>query len=207
MQVFDISWPLSAKTTEYKDKKTLSFDAIKTFDADGVRDSVISMGSHTGTHVDAPAHFVHNGALIEKTSLAQLIGPARVYDLTHINIAITADDLKDLGLRQGEIVLFKTKNSGIDPEGPFEKNFIYLDASGAQYCIDAKVKAVGIDYLGIERNDPDHTTHTKLMHADIPIIEGLRLGAIKPDSYFCMCLPLKIIGLEAAPARAVLIAD
>jgi len=87
----------------------------------------------------------------------------------------------------------------------FNPYFVYLEASGAVYLTEKKIKAVGIDYLGIEHSQPGHPTHEILMNADISIIEGLRLEHVKPDSYFFVGLPLYIIGLEAAPARAILI--
>ncbi len=103
------------------------------------------------------------------------------------------------------IVLFKTKNSLLECDALFNPVFIFLAPDAAQLLVEKQVKAVGIDYLGIERGQPDHATHVTLLAKNIPIIEGLRLKDIKAGSYFLCCLPLAIQGLEAAPARAVLL--
>ena len=207
MKIYDISWPISNDTTEYKNKKTVAFEQLKDFDKDGVRESKICLGTHTGTHIDAPAHFLKDGKTVDEISLDRLIGRSQVLDLTTVIEKITADDLEKFELHEGEIILLKTANSAQSITDPFQTNFIYLDASGARYLADKKVKAVGIDYLGIERGDPEHTTHTTLMHADIVIIEGLRLSHVQAGEYFFVCLPLDLIGLEAAPARAILMCE
>ena len=163
------------------------------------------LSSHTGTHVDAPAHFIKDGITIDQIQLDRLVGQAIVLDLMYVLDGITRDDLVDKKIKKGDIVLFKTVNSLTPATGKFTPHFVYLEASGAQYLAEIGVKAVGIDYLGIERSQIDHLTHTTLMHADIVIIEGLRLEFIAPGEYMCVCLPLNIIGLEAAPARAILI--
>jgi len=100
--------------------------------------------------------------------------------------------------------LFKTKNSALKNNAPFDPEFIYLDKTGAKYCVEQKIKAVGIDYLGIERNQPGHETHALLLENNIGIIEGLRLAHAEADQYFLICLPLLIPGADASPARAIL---
>jgi len=207
MKIYDISWPISPATVEYKNKKTISFESLKEFETDQVRVSKICLGTHTGTHVDAPSHFLKDGKTIDKISLDRLIGRAHVLDLTEVVDKITANDLEKFEFAAGEIVLLKTANSEQSLHGPFKSDFIYLDATGAEFLKEKQVRAVGIDYLGIERNDPEHTTHTTLMHADIVIIEGLRLSHVQAGTYFCICLPLDIVGLEAAPARAILMSE
>ena len=207
MKVIDISWPLFSGTTEYKDKKSLAFQAIKEFDKDGVRDAIITMGTHTGTHVDAPAHFLKDGKTIDQIGLGALIGQAHVVNCITAVDTITMQDLQNIDIKQHEIVLLRTSNSALSPHDPFKKDFIYLDASAARFLVEKKVKAVGIDYLGIERGNSEHPTHTIFMHHDIPIIEGLRLAHVQPGYYFFICLPLSIIGLEAAPARAILMTE
>lgn len=180
---------------------------IKGFETDGVRDSVITLGTHTGTHVDAPAHFLRDGKTIDMIPVDHTMGPAKVIDLMTVTDAITADDLKRYEIAEGDIILLRTANSALGFSDPFDSSFIYLDYSGAQYLADKKIKAVAIDYLGIERGDPEHKTHTTLMNADIVIIEGVRLSHVPAGNYFLVCLPLAIIGLEAAPARAILMTE
>lgn len=207
MKVYDISWPLSPATTEYKNRKSIVFTETKVFDKDNVRTSTICFDSHTGTHVDAPSHFLKDGKTIDQVRLDRLIGRARVIDMMTAVNAISMNDLARYDIGADEIILLRTINSGVHGTDPFYKDFMYLDATGARYLAEKRVKAVGIDYLGIERGDPDHMTHTTLMKADIVIIEGLRLAHVPAGKYFMVCLPLAVIGLDAAPARAILITE
>ncbi len=126
--------------------------------------------------------------------------------MTAMNV-ITAEDLMPYEIRADEIILLRTTNSAVGIHDSFNKDFIYLDPSGAQFLADKKIKAVGIDYLGLEQGDPEHTTHTILMKADIVIIEGLRLFHTPAGNYFMVCLPLFVVGIDAAPARAILITE
>lgn len=207
MKIYDISWPISQASTEYKNKKSIFFSKMKDFDLDGVRETKMCMSTHTGTHVDAPSHFLKDGKTIDAISLDRLIGGAKVLDFTRVLEKITADDLASHEINEGEIILLRTANSAKSFTDTFEIDFIYLDPSAAQYFADKKVKAVGIDYLGIERGDPEHRTHTTLFHADVVIIEGLRLGHVQAGDYFLVCLPLALMGLDAAPARAILMSQ
>lgn len=205
MKIYDISWPISMGSTGYKDKKVVNFQAVKSFDADGVRESTITLSAHTGTHVDAPSHFMRDGKPIDQIDLSSIIGRAKVFDMSAISDGITRDHIENLQIDAGDIVLFKTSNSATGATDAFTPHFIYLTHSGAQCLVERKVRAVGIDYLGIERSQPEHDTHHQLFAHNVTIIEGLRLQAVKEGTYFLCCLPLYTIGLEAAPARAVLI--
>lgn len=207
MKIYDISWPLDSRTTGYKNKKVLTIEHRKTFEQDQFRETSIMLDTHGGTHIDAPSHFIQDGNSIEKINLNNLIGPCKVIDLMHIADAIKAEDLQQVDIVAGDRIILKTKNSLLAYDAPFEPNFIYFDHSAACYLADKKIIAVGIDYLGIERNQPAHETHITLMNADIIIIEGLRLAQINPGSYMLYCLPLALQELEGAPARAVLIEE
>ncbi len=205
MKIIDISWAISSATTGYKDKDVVQFEEIKTFAKDGVRESIIHLSSHTGTHIDAPSHFLKDGKTIDQMDLNSLIGPCKVLDLTIVTDKITREHLEEHDIGRGDIILLKTTNSATSSIGKFDPHFVYLELSGAQYLTEKKIKAVGIDYLGIERNQPGHLTHLELMNHDVTIIEGLRLKNVDPGEYFLYCLPLYTLGLEAAPARAILI--
>jgi arylformamidase len=209
-RIIDISWPLCSETTGYKDKKSVVFNHIKTFSNDGVRESSIELNSHAGTHVDAPTHFLSEGMSIDQISLGSVCGDAFILDMTMHTECITREALAvhDDQIVPGSTVLLKTLNSELAPTNvSFNPSFVYLEASGAQYLAEKKIKAVGIDYLGIERNQPGHPTHKALLNAGVAVIEGLRLGHVAEGNYFLVCLPLAVVGLEAAPARAVLLAD
>ncbi len=205
MEIIDISWPLRPDTTAYKDHKTIIFTTKKTIDSDGVRESILTCGSHSGTHIDAPAHFIKDAETIDQAPLDRFVGPCKVVDLTHVQGAIHAHDLYDLDIEEGDFLLIKTSNSTLSATAPFNKDFVYLNASAAQYLVELDIGLIGFDYLGIERQQPDHQTHRLLMDADIMIVEGLRLGHVAAKSYFFVCLPLAVVGLEAAPARAILV--
>lgn len=190
--------------TTYKDSKVVQFTHNKRFEDDKVRESTITLNSHTGTHIDAPSHFLQNGTTLEHIPLEHLVGPCRVLDLTHVKGSISDRELEKHDIQAGQRLLLKTTNSVLEPTSLFDYNFVYLDASGAQFLASKKVLTVGIDYLGIERNQPDHETHATLFEHNIVIIEGLRLKDVQPGCYELYCLPLAVHGLEAAPARAVL---
>lgn len=207
MEIIDISWPISSATTGYKDRKVVEFHERKTFAKDGFRESTITVDSHSGTHIDAPFHFLSDGKTIDQLNLASVVGKAQVIDCMTVSDAITREFLEEQNIQQGDIILLKTINSQKNATDTFSPDFIYLHSSGAQYLAEKKVKAVGIDYLGIERGQPGHPTHLELMKNNIAIIEGLRLNAVSAGSYQFVCLPLYVIGLEAAPARAILITE
>lgn len=209
MKVFDISWPLSEATTGYKDKKILKFEPTKTFDKDGARETTITLSTHSGTHVDAPSHFLRDGKTIDQITLDRLVGTCMVLDMREVQEKITRADLAEFDdqILEGDILLLKTMNSATQATEKFTPHFVYLEHSGAQYLKEKGIKAVGIDYLGIEHSQQGHLTHKECMHNDIVIIEGLRLDHIEPGEYFFCCLPLLTLGLDGAPARAVLIQD
>lgn len=202
--IIDISWPLTQDVTCYKDRRCIDIQETKNFSRDQVRETQLTLGSHVGTHIDAPSHFLHQGYTIDQMSLQQCIGPCTVIDLTECLEKITSRDLEQYSILKNDIVLLKTKNSMCLATDEFNYNFIYLDESGARYLAKKNIKSVGIDYLGIERNQPNHETHTQLMDANITIIEGLRLAAVDAGRYMLIVLPLAIVGTEAAPARAIL---
>ena len=208
MKIIDISWPLSSATTGYKDREILKFEPRKDFEKDGVRETTITIDSHSGTHVDAPIHMLKDGKSIDQISMDSLIGGCIVLDLTDVQEKITREILAehDHEIVENDIVILKTINSATNATDKFTPHFVYLEASGAAYLAEKRIKAVGIDYLGIERNQPGHVTHKELFKHDVTIIEGLRLGHVPAGEYFFCCLPLSIPGLEAAPARAILIA-
>ena len=200
----DISWPISAAMTSYKDAKPITVTTHKEVAIDGVTDSSLSCNLHVGTHIDAPIHFIPGGATVEQLSLEQMNGACRVLDLTHVSEAVTAADLKRYQVEQGERILLKTRNSLLDADAPFDYDFVYLAADGAQHLAECGSALVGIDALGIERRQPDHRTHTFLFQANSIILEGLRLAHVAAGRYTLILLPLALRGLEAAPARALL---
>lgn len=206
MKFIDISWPIEPSMTKYKNNGSIHITPLKSMPHDTSCTSSLLFESHTGTHIDAPAHFLPEGKTIDEMPLSTFIGSCYVIDCTHIIEAITKVDLEPYPLA-GKIVLLKTKNSFLLSTEAFNYNFIYLDQKGAEYLVHQNIKAVGIDYLGIERNQKNHETHTILLQKEVGIIEGLRLANVSQGHYFLWCLPLLIKNIEAAPARAILVQE
>ncbi|MCK4265399.1 cyclase family protein [Candidatus Babeliales bacterium] len=205
MKIIDISWPITEGMTAYKDHKVVKIEATKDFERDGVREHKVTLGTHTGTHIDSPAHFLRDGITVDQIPFDRLVGECRVLDLTHIDEKIGAEDLEKFDIQKDEIILLKTKNSFLGPEDAFKYDFIYLDHTGAEFLAAKGIKSIGVDYLGIERNQKGHESHLAFFKKQIPIIEGLRLGALQEERYFLSCLPINLLSLEAAPVRAVVV--
>lgn len=204
-QLFDISWPITEKMTAYKDNRVVSINSIKTVAENGVHESLITLGSHTGTHVDAPKHFVADGKPLGAYTLEQFIGKCVVVDLTHLTTdAIYPEDIASYQFSKGDRVLFKTRNSAHKDTASHDYHFIFIHHETAFILAQAGVLLVGIDYLGVERGDPEHKTHSTLFDYGVLVLEGLRLYDVPAGRYLLMCLPLSLPDLDAAPARVVL---
>jgi arylformamidase len=168
--------------------------------------SVLQFGAHTGTHVDAPAHFIEGARRIDALSLESLIGPARVIQVPDEVLEIDPGFLATCNLEGVERVLFHTRNSKFWSEG-FRKDFTHLSPEAAEILVDLGVKLVGTDYLSIEKfHSGHHRTHLALLSKNVIIVEGLNLTGIEAGDYELICLPLKIAegSGDGSPARAVL---
>jgi arylformamidase len=165
--------------------------------------SLLEMGAHTGTHMDAPAHFIQGGDGIDGVPPDALIGRARVI-LIRDRESIKVEELRQHPIRRGERVLFKTHNSEhCWDSNTFEEEFVYLSALAAQYLVKRQVRLVGIDYLSVGGFREDGVeTHQAALRAGIWIIEGLDLRQVRPGRVQLVCLPLRIAGGDGAPARA-----
>lgn len=169
--------------------------------------SALSLGSHTGTHIDAPLHFVPGGATLDQVPLERFIGPARVLQVPDDVQAIDSAVLAKLKWRGATRILFRTRSSAqkwmSSPE--FHKDFPYLAPDAAKQLVDAGVQLVGIDYLSIEQFGASQPlTHKTLLGKGVVIVEGMDLSSVKAGDYDLLLLPLKLIGTEAGPARALL---
>lgn len=204
MKVYDISMTIHEGMAVYKNKEEKKPKIINrgNFSTGSAYESAAQMDLHTGTHIDSPLHMIENGETMDLYPIDRYIADAKVIDLTHVEEAITKDNLINEDIQRGDFLLFKTRNSLTEE---FDFNFVYLEKTGAEYLATIGVQGVGTDALGIERAQPDHETHKALLGKGIMIIEGLRLKDIKPGKYKLICLPIKILETEAAPARAILI--
>lgn len=186
------------------ESKRPNFRTMSDFSSGGPYETRLALDLHTGTHVDAPLHMIEGGATIEHTPISALCGPARVLDLTKVEDGITRADLEGFGITAGERLLFKTRNSYWDSKD-FDPGFVYLKEDGARYLADIGIAGVGTDALGIERSQAEFPTHRTLLGRGIWIAEGLRLAEVPAGSYYLVLAPLKLEGVEAAPARALLL--
>lgn len=203
MNIIDISWPISPAMTQYKNNQYVECHPRERAGST-VAEHLWHLHTHTGTHIDAPQHMLPEGKTLEQLPLDLFIGPARVIELTHVEEKITAQDLERHFLQPHERIILKTQNSFLLSTAPFCATFIFIDATAATFLASLPIKTVGFDYLGIERSQPAHPTHKILLHAGIGIIEGLRLEHVVAGTYELYCLPLALVGMDGAPARAVL---
>ena len=164
----------------------------------------LALGAHTGTHVDAPAHFIDGAPTLEQIPLDRMVGEATVLDLRG-RAAIDAAALRRHDIEAGSIVLCKTDNSILWERAGFQESFAYLTRDAAEYLVERQVKTIGMDYLSIEQfGSATFEVHKILLGHGVLIIEGLDLRGISPGSYLLACLPLNLQGVDGAPARAVL---
>jgi arylformamidase len=197
-----------ATTPVYEGDAPMKFEFLKDMrKGDGFTLSVYSMGAHSGTHIDAPMHFVAGGASIDRVPLEPLIGPARVIDVPDGVQAIDAAELNRHHWRGAPRVLFRTRSSvrGWMRSPIFHRDFAYIAPDAAQLLADAGVQLVGIDYISAEQFGASAPlSHRILLGRGIPIVEGLLLEGVRAGEYDLIVLPLKVAGHEGAPARAVL---
>lgn len=197
-----------ATTPVYEGDAPMKFDFLKDMrKGDALTLSAYSLGAHSGTHIDAPMHFVLGGASIERLSLEPLIGPARVIDIPNGVQAIDAAELNRHEWRGAPRVLFRTRSSlrGWMASSTFHRDFAYIAPDAAQLLADAGVQLVGVDYISAEQfGAPAPRTHQILLGKGIPIVEGLALEGVRAGDYDLIVLPIKVAGHEGAPARAIL---
>jgi arylformamidase len=208
MHIYDITQTLQPEMATWPGESGPKLTMVKQMSAGDQADvSHISLGAHTGTHVDAPRHFIPGGGDVEAMPLSALVGPARVVEVKD-RPTIRVADLKAAALDGAERVLFRTRNSERWTPDQFREDFVYLEPQAAEWLRDRGTRLVGIDYLSVEAFDaPEPVTHRLLLAAGVVILEGLDLRGVAPGDYLLCCLPLKLAGADGAPARAVLIAD
>lgn len=205
----DVSVLLREDMVVWPDSVKLQIERSHSFDrGDAFNHSIIKMGVHTGTHLDAPLHFLANGKSIDQISFDKVIGSARVIEIVDKE-SIKAEELMQHNIRRGERILFKTRNSGrCWRTNTFVTDFIYVTREAANFLAGIGVRLIGIDYLSVAGPlDPDKTmpdTHQILLGADIWLLEGLDLSSVSPGEYSLICLPLKLFHAEGSPVRAVL---
>ncbi|ADQ04021.1 Arylformamidase [Caldicellulosiruptor owensensis OL] len=207
MKIIDVSIPISNDMVYFPGDPNPQISRVYSIEKGEVANvSKLILSSHTGTHIDAPAHFIKNGNTVDKIPLERLIGKVRVLDVGEED-SITKKFLESKNIQYNERIFFKTKNSWyLKRDTKFFKNFVYLSVDAAEYLVEKKVEVVGIDYLSIEEfNSKNFPVHRLLLSNDVVIVEGLCLLDVNEGRYKYIALPLKIEECDGAPARVILI--
>jgi len=200
--LIDITVPIRPAMPIYDRNPGVHLDRVLSIPrGDTANVSRLQLGVHTGTHVDAPLHFFEGGSAAEELPLEPLVGRAYVADGSAIEGPIDGLALSACGIPPGaERVLLKTRNGRLWDRDDFTRDFVRLDGAGARLLVQMGIRLIGIDYLSIG----DQDAHRALLDAGVVAVEGLDLRAVEPGWYELICLPLKVVGSDGAPARALL---
>ena len=209
MKIYDITLLISPDMPIWPGDPAVELELVSSMDA-GAHDNIsrLACSVHTGTHVDAPHHFLNDHRTVESLSLEVLTGPAQVVQVPDDVNVITAVVLEKLSFPSGVLrLLLKTRNSHIWEcgEKAFDKKFVGISADGAEWLVQHGIELVGIDYLSVAPFKQSVPTHRILLKAGIILVEGVDLSAVPPGKYELYCLPLKLAGSDGAPARAILV--
>jgi arylformamidase len=198
-RIHDVTIPLAAGMPAYPGDPHFVLAEVQVGEGLPYRLSRLELSTHTGTHVDAPAHFVEGGATVDRLPLEILLGKTRVVELP-ARERIERSDLRD-DLR----VLLRTRMSGLLARSAYDEDHVYLSGDAAVYLAQAGIKLVGFDYLSIDRfGSTEYPAHQALLGAGVVVVEGLDLSEVEPGEYEMACLPLRVAGADGAPARVVL---
>lgn len=202
--LIDISLPLYEGMITYPGNPPVEMEWQKTPNTYLTK---LKTGTHAGTHIDAPRHVREGDTTVDQVDLERFLGPCRVLDISGAKESVTIGDLEPYDIQQDERILLKTNNSERGFE-EFYDDYVYLDGDAADWLSDIGVMLVGIDSLSIKkRGGKDQRPHESLLHAGIPIVEGLNLAGVKEGAYTFIGLPLRLRGREGSPIRAVLIQE
>jgi len=209
MKIYDISVPISPSLPVWPGDPPVTLEQTSSMDK-GAHDNVsrLACGVHTGTHVDAPHHFLNDHRTVESLALDVLIGPAQVVQLPAEVGVVTADVLEKAAVDSATTrLLLKTRNSELWAQGKteFDTGFVGISADAASWLVDRSIKLIGIDYLSVAPYHQSIPTHRTLLEAGMIVLEGADLSTVQPGQYQLYCLPLKLVGSDGAPARVVLI--
>jgi arylformamidase len=209
LTIYDITLGISPVLPVWPGDQAIVLEQVKSMD-DGAHSNVtrLGMSAHTGTHVDAPHHFLNDHRTVEQLSLEILTGKCFVLNLSSVAGHITADVLRSANIPEGTLrLLIKTKNSARWQAGEkeFFAGFQGISEDGARWLVEKGIKLIGIDYLSVAPYKQSVPTHTVLLKAGVIALEGVDLSAVNQGEYDLYCLPLKLIGSDGAPARVILI--
>ena len=204
MRYYDISLNLSPETVRWGVAPPLEVHERRRMSrGDDVNATALTMSVHAGTHVDAPAHFVPDGAGIDSVPLERFMGPAVVHHVDADRF-ITEEHVSAIPLDGATRVLFKTRNSELLKRRDFEPNFVAFSLGAARALVARGVRLVGLDYLSVAHADTQVPVHRAFLDHGVVLLEGIDLSEIAPGRYELICFPLRLRGLDGAPCRAVL---
>ncbi len=208
MRTYDVTLAITPDMPVWPGDALPDLELTGSIDAGGTANtSQISMSVHTGTHVDAPHHFLNDGRTVERLSLENLIGRVYVLHLPDVDL-ITAGVLAEAEIPpRTRRLLFKTRNSEYWSRGvkEFQTDFVAISPDGAEYLVNRNVKLVGVDYLSVAPYKAGEPTHRILLNAGVIVLEGLDLSKVSQGRYTLHCLPMKLAGSDGAPARVILV--
>lgn len=205
MKYYDISAPFSTNLPIYPGDPIMTQNEICDITKGDVANvSELYFGSHTGTHLDVPKHFFANGKSLDQVPIEKFIGVAKVFEIKGKD-SISYNDICNLNIENDDIILFKTDNNDMMLNPIFKTDFVYLSYDAAKFLVEKNIRAVGIDYLSIEKyNSEEPIVHRTLLGNDIYIIEGLILSKVKSGVYNIIALPLNIPNGNGSPVRVIL---
>lgn len=211
MRIYDVSLPISEQLVTWPGDPRPELEQVATLHAQGINLTRLTCSAHVGTHVDAPDHLIAGGATVEALPLEVLIGPAYVIALPGVR-QITSASLDVLDWpADAQRVLFKTDNSHLwcgSEAGEFQPDFVALAPDAAHWLVERDVRLAGVDYLSVDPYETQgaepYPAHRILLGAGVVIVEGLNLAGVPPGAYELLCLPLKLVGADGAPARVIL---
>jgi arylformamidase len=204
-RIYDISMSIREGMVTWPGEEFVKVERIRSMaNGDRLNLTRLEMGAHTGTHIDAPFHFVDGGAGVETISPSMLVGPALVIEMREVR-EIGRDDLEAAGISEGITrVLLKTDNVELIKKEQFDESFSHIKPDGARYLVDRGIKVLGVDYLSVAEYGKGEEVHRTLLTEGTVVIEGLDMRGVPPGIYQMVALPLKISGADGAPARVVL---
>lgn len=207
MKIYDISVPISERTIVYPGDPPVRLIWDMTIPSGRlVNLSSISFCSHTGTHIDAPFHFLNDGISVDQVSLELLYGECLVVEIDN-PISIGLQALERAGVTGGtQRILFKTRNSAFWKIGTYPEDYVFIESEAAEWLVERGIQLVGIDWLSVDPFDTaDFPAHRSILGSGGVVVEGLDLSDVPPGTYTLACMPLKIAGGDGSPSRAVLI--
>ena len=211
MRLWDISLPVSPSLPTWPGDGGVGLKRTQSM-AEGASANVshLSCSVHTGTHLDAPSHYIDGAATADEAPLDVLTGPAYVAHVPDVG-RVTPEELEGLDLPQGTTrLLLRTRNSEIWGRDvvEFTPDYVALTTAAAEWVVQRGIRLIGVDYLSVQLfSDAEPLTHRTLLGAGVVVIEGLDLSQVAPGTYRLFCLPLKLVGSDGAPARAILLEE